>query len=785
MTIPKIILISPVDFRWLKSFRTTVRVLTQILTVASATAAAAGQTYTPLYNFGSNSGDPNDPVWSGIIAEGPDGTMYSTSPQTWTKGYGDVFSITPAGTMTVLHTFNGADGSNAQSGLTLANDGNFYGTTVGGGSFGDGTIFKITAGGALTTLYNFSGGNDGSGPTAPPIQGFDGNFYGTTTAGGSTNNGVVYMLTASGAFSVLHSFEGTDGSDPMAPLLQATDGYLYGTAWSGGSNGSGTIFKISPSGPFSVLYNFSQVPGYPSGPLIQGSDGNFYGTTQGAANFSMSGVVFQLTPSGTLTVLHTFTGGSDGSNLVGGLVQATDGNFYGTNNMGGANYWGVLFRISSTGTFTTLYDFNSSYGASPQDTLLQHTNGLLYGTTAVGGSAKEGVFYSFSLGGPSTYLSANALTFAAQGVDTTSTAQIVTLTDNGGKPLNAIQIAATGDFAQTNTCTTSLTEGSSCQIFVTFTPTAIGRRTGAVTITDNAPGSPQTVNLTGTGVAPAVSLSPTGLTFPSQYVGTAGLNQNVTLTNNGNVALTITSVVASPASEFSQLSTCGNSLGVGESCPIAVFFDPNTSGARSGSLTITDNDPTSPQVVTLTGEGQDFSMSASSPSQTISPGQAASYLVTVAPAGGFNQTVALSCSGAPAQFICSLSSNSVTIAGTTPATVTVTVAPTGASAGLSQPSGSHPAQSGSDERLAFPGTLALAMMLGFFNRIFGRRARVFYGLAFLFLLSMGGVISACGGGSGGGGGGTQAISYNLTVTGAFSSGATTLTHTTLLTLNVQ
>ena len=99
-------------------------------------------------------------------------------------------------------------------------------------------------------------------------------------------------------------------------------------------------------------------------------------------------------------VLHNFSGGGDGFNEVGGLVEATDGNFYGTNNVGGRYGWGVLYRVTTTGDITVLHDFGWYTGASPQDTLLQHTNGILYGTTAVGGvnNNGQGTFYSFDLG---------------------------------------------------------------------------------------------------------------------------------------------------------------------------------------------------------------------------------------------------------------------------------------------------------------------------------------------------------------------------------------------------
>jgi len=250
-------------------------------------------------------------------------------------------------------------------------------------------------------LYSFTNGADGSNPTAPPIQGLDGNFYGTASGQGENGrSGSVYKITSSGVFTTLHSFTGTDGAIPTAPLMQATDGNFYGTTYFGGANGAGTIFRISASGKFKVLFNFALVTGYPNASLIQGSDGNFYGVTTGnSGNGYQGGFAFKMTPGGMLTVLHTFTGGSDGDNQIGGLVQATDGNFYGTNNVGGSGGEGTIFRISSTGAFTTLYGFdNDAVGANPQNTLLQHTNGMLYGETVIGGTSNMGVFYSFDVG---------------------------------------------------------------------------------------------------------------------------------------------------------------------------------------------------------------------------------------------------------------------------------------------------------------------------------------------------------------------------------------------------
>jgi uncharacterized repeat protein (TIGR03803 family) len=375
------------------------RLVTIALVLTAVTASVHAQTYNVLYNFGSTSGDPTDPRFSGAIAQSRDGNLLSTANDAWTDGIGTVFEITPGGTLTVLHHFNGADGQAPQGGLTLAVDGNHYGTTESGGDSGWGTVFKITAQGRLTTLYSFTSGAGGIFPSAPPIQSIGGDFYGTTS-GAEGNYGSVYKITPSGTFTLLHTFTSIDGANPYAPLLQGTDGALYGTTFSGGTHGLGTIFRMNPSGRFGVLFNFDFAHGAnPYAPLIQASDGELYGVAAGGGSEG-GGVVFRMTSSGTLTVLYNFTGGGDGKNEVGGLVQATDGNFYGTNNLGGASSGGVLFRITPSGIFTVLHSFEWNTGASPQTALLQHTNGVLYGDTAVGGtgSGGDGTFYSFDVG---------------------------------------------------------------------------------------------------------------------------------------------------------------------------------------------------------------------------------------------------------------------------------------------------------------------------------------------------------------------------------------------------
>jgi hypothetical protein len=179
-------------------------------------------------------------------------------------------------------------------------------------------------------------------------------------------------------------------------------------------------------------------------------------------------------------------------------------------------------------------------------------------------------------------------------------------TGNATMSITGITIAGTnsGDFAQTTTCGSTLSVNASCTISVTFRPTAIGTRTASVSIADNAPGSPQTVSLTGTGTA--VSVTPTSLSFGSQTVGTTSAAQTVTVRNLGTTTLTGITIsdTGTNAGDFNETTTCGTSLGVGSSCTISVTFRPTARLTRTATLRITDSDPASPQQVTLTGTGR-------------------------------------------------------------------------------------------------------------------------------------------------------------------------------------
>jgi sugar lactone lactonase YvrE len=199
---------------------------------------------------------------------------------------------------------------------------------------------------------------------------------------------------------------------------------------------------------------------------------------------------------------------------------------------------------------------------------------------------------------PAASVSPTSLNFGSQIVGTTSAAQTVVLTDSGTGPMNVTNISVTGPFSQTNNCS-SLAAGASCNINVTFTPTALGSASGTLSITDTA--GTQTVSLSGNGVGPLI-LSPTSLEF-SQLVGTTSAPQTVTASNQGTVSISISRIAISGAGFAISSNTCGTSLGVGASCTVGVTFAPTAIGDTTGALTFTDSAVGSPQSVSLQGNG--------------------------------------------------------------------------------------------------------------------------------------------------------------------------------------
>ncbi len=401
---------------------------------AMSSASMAAQTVSTVLSF--NGSDGQHP--QGALVEALDGNLYGTTYGSLAGYGGSIFKLTPSGTLTTLYTFCSAgppctNGASPQAGLFLASNGVFYGTTTAGGSYnsscpqGCGTIFKVTGGGALTVLHTFCTVTpcvDGQEPIAGLVEASNGGLYGTTYLGGANSAGTIFRITTGGKFASLYSFCSlsacADGEFPAAGLVQASNGELYGTTYLGGSFSEGTVFQVTTTGVLTTVYNFCQESGCTDGAepetgLVQGTDGNLYGTTSsGGATTSTEGTIYKVTTSGALSTLYSFcskTNCTDGY-VPAGLIQATNGDFYGTTTYGGGENGnfscnegscGTIFEITPSGAFSTLYSFctlaNCADGWQPYSGLVEDTNGTLYGTTNLGGAdGNWGTVFSLSVG---------------------------------------------------------------------------------------------------------------------------------------------------------------------------------------------------------------------------------------------------------------------------------------------------------------------------------------------------------------------------------------------------
>ena len=333
-------------------------------TVFSATSTGAE---TVLHNFCSQNDDGENP-YAGLV-QASDGNFYGSTlgggngTGCGSEGCGTLFRVTPSGALTTLYNFcvQGApctDGDQPVSALVQGVDGKLYGTTQGGGGpLNGGTIFTLTLEGTLTTLYRFC-----------VQQGCP------------------------------------DGQEPFS-LFQWADGSFYGVTVVGGRNGQGTVFKLTPGGTLTTLYSFCSQPGcsdggFPYG-LTMGADGNFYGATQGGGTDEQKGTLFKVNPKGTLITLHVFCtnpgrngGCPDGANPVAAPTLGSDGYYFGMTPGSGDN--SSIYGITPTGLFKKLYQYQfPSAGGSAG--LIQGTNGLFYGTTGPDSAGGQGTVFSLDV----------------------------------------------------------------------------------------------------------------------------------------------------------------------------------------------------------------------------------------------------------------------------------------------------------------------------------------------------------------------------------------------------
>ena len=369
-----------------------------------------GSGYTALYRFNGSGSDGQNP--QAALLQGGDGMLYGTTAGGGVSSAGTVFKLNKDGSgYRILYSFGAGagDGQKPRAGLMEGIDGALYGTTFSGGTSSNGTVFKLSKDGSgYSVMHHFSGGDDGGLPLAVLVEGRDGKLYGTT-AGGTPSaifyQGTVFTLNKDGSdYKILHTFGGGfgDGEEPLAGLVEGSDGMLYGTTYFGGFSfidqmyGSGTIFKLNKDGSgYGILINFgSGAEGVnPSAALVEGIDGKLYGTTIDPSYFSgVRPTVFKINKDGSgYTRLHLFSSyAGQGENPPSGLVQGSDGALYGTTQSGGAQSFGMVFKLNRDGSgYTVLRSLAGPAGGDgvyPTTQLVEGSDGALYGSTVNDGN---------------------------------------------------------------------------------------------------------------------------------------------------------------------------------------------------------------------------------------------------------------------------------------------------------------------------------------------------------------------------------------------------------------
>ena len=326
-----------------------------------------------------------------------------------------IFAILPtqpahAQTFTVLHTFQAFEGKYLGGSLMRDGEGNLYGVSTQGGVYDRGTVFKLDASGVLTVLHSF-GFDDGGYSETTLIMDKAGNLYGTCVEGGS-GNGVIFKLSSkTGQYKLLHTFGGTpDGSFPYGGLVRDSLGNFYGTTRFGGLYNLGAIYKMDKSGAVTIMYNFTGASdgSNPLAGLVLDAAGNLYGTTWFGGDLSCApssgcGTVFKLDTYGVLTVLHAFTGGTDGADPQAGLTGDGHGHLYGTTWSGGSIGAGVIFQVDKLGAEKVAYSFGVGGGYEPAAAVIFDSQGNMYGTT-VNASFGVGSVFELMPNGTMTFL---------------------------------------------------------------------------------------------------------------------------------------------------------------------------------------------------------------------------------------------------------------------------------------------------------------------------------------------------------------------------------------------
>src|SRR5580658_1989280 len=439
--------------------------------------------------------------------------------------------------------------------------------------------------------------------------------------------------------------------------------------------------------------------------------------------------------------------------------------------IGGSCTMGVSFAPKTPGTKSATLSFADNAAGSPQ-------------TVALSGTAQT----------TAIQIAPTSLAFVGQSIGTKSPLPEprITITNAGTSGLTINGVAVTGvnagDFTELDNCTgRSLGASGTCSLSVTFQPTAAGPRSASISVSDDAPNSPQTVALTGTGTQAAVTLTPAGaINFGSQAAGIATTPVSVTVTNSGTGALAVSKIsfTGANAGDFTETDTCNTSVAAGGTCTIKITFDPqcgNAPAARAASLNIADNAPGSPQTIALSGTATGsicFAVPANgATTATVVAGGNANYSLEVGAANGYAGSVTLAYAGCPPAATCTVTPTSASVGGSTLVPFAVVV---GTSAGpyaatlrtlpgkLSGKIDARPKLRTTRFALVVLASLTSLFAIVTTRRRCGPVSRLVAIAVFICAIGCG--IAACGGGtySTGGGGGdpaTPAGTYKITVTG--------------------
>ncbi len=361
--------------------------------LALAALPAVSQTVTVIKTFSQNGGI----VYPLILppTQGRDGLLYG---EDFGMPNNSIFRLNLAAKGTLLYTYSDLNAQHIFSGVMLARDGAFYGVDPFGGPGRTGALFRLTRSGQYTELHVFQGGSDGSDPVSRPIQADNGILYGTT-------HSTLYSYSSGDGYKLLASVDPQAGSN-IYNVLQGADGNLYVVAIGGGTSSCGAILKFNVSGTLlsSTSFNCKEQGVNPIW-LVLANDSNIYGTAAAGGNSDgrASGTIFRVNTDGTLTIMHTFQGGKTDGAEPNVLTLGSDGMLYGGTVAGGTLNAGALYRISTDGVFTLLYSDRPSDALQSQG-VVQDTNGKFYGFSTNGGSG-YGTFYSLDVGlGPFTTL---------------------------------------------------------------------------------------------------------------------------------------------------------------------------------------------------------------------------------------------------------------------------------------------------------------------------------------------------------------------------------------------